>query len=168
MTTRRPSPGRRSPWRQRPKRSYGWLNSSLLTQNLVAGGITSFDLLGGLTLAEKRNVARVDRLFGEIQFRAVSANFGILARLGAIVVSDDAMALGNVPDPFSDDESSWYFNQILLWDEPTVEYHRVQFDARTRRRIPQGYTLTMALENSSASLTSMDWMLGARLLYLMT
>ena len=152
--------------RPRPKRSYGWLNSTLINQTTVVGGVTTFDLLGGLTVAEKRNVARVDRCFGDFMFRGQNANTALAGRFGLIVVTDDAMAALVVPDPLNDDESSWYWNQVLLWDEPTVEYARVRMDAKTRRRIPQSSTMAFVCEVTAGQ--TMDWHVGLRLLYLMT
>ena len=166
MTTRRTSPPRRSPPRQRAKRSVGWLNSTVIDQTTAVGAETTLDLLGGLTFAEKRIVARVEVVFGSIHFRSIAANATILGRYGIIVVGDDALAAGALPDPFGDDESSWMWNRELLWDRTDLEHTILEIRTRTRRLIPQGSTLAFVLENSALSANTMGWNLGLRLLYL--
>ena len=80
--------------------------------------------------------------------------------MGAIIISNDAMAGGFSPDAFQDPEAPWYFQQTMLWDEPALTYEIATIDVHTSRNLPQDYTLGLSIENSGSSVGVLEWQAG--------
>jgi len=169
MTTR--SAGRRS---NRPRRvarpATGWTQSTLVSAGNITPGVQSgIDLLGGFTVAEKRGVGKILRVIGEIRYRSTAVNQKTGGRFTLQVMQDDAFAVAAWRDPIGDAEDSWYWNAVLLYDEPNLDYKSSLVDTKTTRRLNGSYqTLALVIENSSASIGTIEYQLGFRTLYVKT
>ena len=99
--------------------------------------------MGGLTVAEKQAVGTIERLVGGFSVRSSGAGLNIRGRLGFIKVTDDALALGAVPDPMGDLESSWMYNQFWSQEDAANVPVYYNFDVKSRRRL-DGYGQSIA------------------------
>ena len=164
MTTRAPRRGSPRRSRRGPRPSVGWTNATVGETALGSGVTSNTDLLGAFTVGEKFNIGKILRVFGEVHFRGATANVNLAARFGLAIVSDDSLALSAVPDPLGDEAFGWYWNDALLWSEPSTEYKMKRVDTRTQRRlIGDASTLMFSLENPAG--TAMDFMFAFRILY---
>ena len=125
-------------------------------------------MLGGLSIQEKSRVGTVLRLVGDIYAHNVTANAQSFGRWGIHLLTDDAMAAGTVLEPLTDHQADWMWNEHIYADSSTValDPFRKPLDIRSKRRIPNLFTLAFVMEISSAANGALDWALGLRVLYL--
>ena len=143
-----------------------WGQSDLNEQSTNAGSSTVDDLLTTMDVAQKRRVASILRILIDFHYSSVTANAQIFGRFGLVVVHDDAMAASALPDPLTDDESSWMINQHFHHDQPDLNEKVEHYDLRSRRRFPSDlYTVALILQNSVSSNAAMEWGMGLRYLY---
>ena len=127
-----------------------------------------FDVLGGLSVAEKNEIRRVLTVHGRFSYAAATGGSHTFGRYGLIVVNDDAIAVGAVaslPNPIGDSDSSWMWNDHFHTEmASTVQSKDDAFQAKASRLIPLGFSLLFALEVSSAAATSVHWSVAMRVL----
>ena len=164
MTSRRSAPRGRSRAR-RP--NYEWLNFSVFNTTLTDGGETTADLLGGLTLVEKNRVRTIVRVIWQFQVRSATAGNRAAGRFGLIKVSDDAMAVTQVPDPLGDHIAGWYLNVGFFQEDAANVPVVLQGDLRSKRRLlGDAETIAWVAESdTSASVGSAQLTFLARILY---
>ena len=95
------------------------------------------------------------RILGEIALSPSGAAAHALYRLGLLVVTDDAMEAGAVPEPWNDSVSwMWEVAGRLLTDvlnKPDAVY-RIPVDVRVARRLPQdGMSLVLVIDCPATS-----------------
>jgi len=144
----------------------GWTNATSGGFAVAAANTTALDLLGAFTVGEKFNIGTILRVVGVINYRGAVANATIIARWGLAIVSDDALALGSVPDPVGDPSFGWFFNDSLMWNEPNQEHRERNIDLGTSRRlIGDASTLIASFENGSGSSQNLEVKFALRILY---
>jgi len=163
MTTRR----RRRGFSSRMKPAVGWTRATLLSTSTVAAGSTvGIDLLGAFTVAEKRNVGKILRVFGTFKFRSNADDFPIGGAFGINVIRDDAFAAAAWTDPLTDSEASWYWYSSLLQDSKLNLMEAVHVATKTQRRLNGSWeTLGLIVENSGSSQSTLEFQLGFSVLY---
>ncbi len=99
--------------------------------------------------------ATIRRMIGHatafIQDPTVTAQGELIIALGIAVVTQDGLAAGAVPDPFSDFNQDWYYWTMrtlqILSTTPSVVQVDWDFDIRSMRRLRGGYALAMMTES---------------------
>ena len=158
---------RRSTRSRAPRRDTAWAQIGLSEQQTAANGQVIQDVLTGLSVAEKRAVHSVLRVILDFGWSATGANFAVNARIGLVVVHDDALAAGAVPDPFGDEAAGWMLNQWVSVDgAASADFRHITRDLRAGRVLPGEFsTLAFVLDAASSNDSSMNWSLGLRVLY---
>ena len=105
--------------------------------------------------------ATIMRILGHVDLRASATNSNLFWRLGVILVSDDAIAVSAVPDPF-EDAAAWMYENSGLFSASNInepqQMTQLPIDIRVKRRMPQeDLSLAMILENMSGSSTSFTY-----------
>ena len=168
MTTKGRGRVSRSPQNRGARRSVGWTSSTLFNGTVGDGSQSVVDGLGGLTVAEKRDVRTILRTIGTLYVRATSAGSLVTGRFGLIKVTDDAMAAGVLPDPVGDTESSWLYNTMYRQEDAANVPVRYDFDLKGRRRLMgDGQTIGIIIESSTTSVGEATYSFGIRFLYSM-
>ena len=168
------SPRRRSTGRGRAlSRSAGPV-ASLVWRGIASTNITAL-AIGAQTVVEVLDQTIDDiahgtimRILGNLTMRAAAANLQIFFRAGLIVVTDDALVAGAVPEPWAD-PAPWMWEDTGLFETDSAndgsQYHRLVIDVRVKRRMPQAeHSLVMVLENLAASGTGLDFHLNLKAL----
>ena len=141
-----------------------WTTVSLSETNTGPGNSVAFDALGGFTLTEKHNLSGFIRAQVYFKYAGSSINLDSFGAFGLIVVEDDAMAVPQVPDPFTDGDAPWMLHQYFHWAEPTVIFRELTPFTRSRRRVAIKETVSFVLDVAPASDTSLNWNIYIRLL----
>ena len=119
MTTR--SIGRRKSTRLRrgggSREPTMWTTVSLSEVSTAIGAQTAFDVLGGFTLTEKHNISGVITVHGIYSYAGGSAGVETFGALGLIIAEDDALAVPEVPEPFTDGDAPWFLHRYWHWRE---------------------------------------------------
>jgi len=116
---------------------------------------------------EKDRIGTIVRAYGEFRYKSQLINVAIGGRFGLGIVSDDALAVGAVPDPVGDSDFPWYWNQSFFYDRPNSETLRIAFDIKGKRRLNSSKTtLAWVLDNDAIiSGANMEYAFGLRLLF---
>ena len=97
----------------------------------------------------------IERIVGAIKINPAANALNVFYRTGLVVVTDDAMAAGAVPDPFADPASwLWESSGALITDSTTKPDSGVviPIDVRSRRRLRQeDMSLAFVIENLAGS-----------------
>ena len=164
MTTRRRRPASR-PMRSVQKKATRWTTATLNAQSSNVGTEVAFDALGALTVADKNEIRRVVTVHFDFDYSSDAATQHVFGRFGLIVVSDDAMAVPQVPDPVGDADASWMMNHHYHTEADNSDPPRVIRDhVKVSRLIPPKYTLAFVLEVTAGGVGALHWSVGMRLL----
>ena len=118
-----------------------WDNSVINTSLNGANAFANLALDSGVPDDEKKG-ATVTRCLGELWINLVVSGNGDVVSGGIVLVGDDALAAGSLPDlEVSTDEYSWYwwFAQVPVFTSNPQDYSqvmRVRFDLRGQRKYP--------------------------------
>jgi len=159
-----------------PRRATEWVASadSVATQLLAAASSVLDQTLSEASLADIVP-ATVIRVRGELfvgmdQSAASEQAFGAL---GMAVVSEQARVAGvaSVPTPITDEGSDlWFVHQF--WAAPVfvgtdaslLKWYRYSFDSKAMRKLEDGMSIVVVLENASAT-AGMQYLLKFRMLF---
>ncbi len=160
MTTQRR--GRRSFRRPRAKTLWEQISPSAL---LASGGQATSDLTADV-IAEHEHVAKATRIVGEFSVTGptVAGRYNVAA--GITVMSLDGFSGGNVPDPLTDTDQSWWYWTRMTPGLVSVDQGSdpVKFDIRTARNIRRGFRLILVFE-AGVNPGSITFDLSARILW---
>ena len=164
MTTRR---GSRYTRRARgPRARYEWADRiNAAETNLAAGGQANVDLIENVAAATK-NGATVVRLLLWLSLRMAGANVSGEFAHGVIVVSEDAMTGGAVPDP-SQDNVAWYlYENGMLFSEAVTNAgsRHLSYDIRTARKLRESGSVLLHAIINNHSANAMVYNVGSRVL----
>ena len=90
--------------------------ASLLWRGLASTTLTTVGIGGQLVLEIVDQIidgvadSTIERIIGAIKINPAANALNVFYRLGLVLVSDDAMSAGAVPDPFAD-PASWMWEQ---------------------------------------------------------
>jgi len=141
-----------------------WTTAAVFNTSTAVGGETVFDVLGGFTLTEKHNISGLIRIHYRLVHRSATAGLSHSGAMGVGVVQDDALALANVNDPFTQGAGSWPMHRFFMDERVDAVSGVVEGDSRVRRRIPIDASLFFALEVNSASAAPVEWSVSLRVL----
>ena len=139
-----------------------------LNEQTIGGGADEnvSNILDGLSVDEIAQVATIERVIWQGQMGLFSANAEAHGRWGLAVVSEDAFASLTVPDPLSDHQYSWMWNEHFAMDEPNVEFRQFRGETGTKRRLPSPqHRLIMVWETAAGSAGSLKYDIGLRILF---
>ena len=163
---RRPSRRSSGARRQRPRQRSSWVNATLAENSVVAGAISTSDLLSGLSQEEKVDVGTILTVHWQFTMGQGSSNAENHGRWGMMIVTQDAFIGGQIPEPLGDHQANWYWNEAYFLDEPDLRERQFRGQARTKRRLPSGeHTLAFAIESASGSSGTLKFGVGFRILY---
>ena len=118
-----------------------------------------------LDAAQDTDYDMVERVIWQGKYGLSVANSEANIRWGLIVVNVDAFTSAVVPDPFGDHRASWYWNEFLSVDEPTVEFVHFRGGTATRRRIPSiQHRMILVFESDATSAGTLKYDIGLRIL----
>ena len=140
-----------------------WITATLAEAFTASGAQVIFDFLGGLTQAEKLEIRKVVRIHFNFMYRANTDGLHVHGRFGLIVVTDDALAVNESPEPIQDSDASWLLNEFYSSERGDQE-HEISRDIRAQRVIPAGSSLAFVLQSDTASDDSVHWSTGSRIL----
>ena len=108
------------------------------------------------------------RTIGSLTLRALTAAQSVFFRAGLIIVTDDALQAGAVPDPWVD-PASWMWEHADMLrvsnSDSGSQYMRLAIDVKVQRRLPQiENSLAMVFDNSSFSGASFEFFLNLKVL----
>ena len=129
----------------------------------MVGNQSGFDVLGGFTLTEKHNISGFITAHVTFAFRG-TVNVNTYGAFGIIQMEDDALAVAQFPEPFSDGDSPWALHQFFHWNESTNLQRTMQLQTKARRRIGVKNTMAFVLDNAPNSDSSLIWSVYIRLL----
>ena len=141
-----------------------WTTATLNETNTLAGFATAFDALGGFTLTEKHNLSGFITCHYDFHWKSAAVNAQVFGRWGLIVVEDDAMAAGVLPEAIQDSDAPWLHNQHFHWDESSLTERFVHGQMKAKRRIGIKETLMFQVQVNASSNSSVDWGIGMRIL----
>ena len=165
MTTRQA--GRRRPTVRRrrggSREPTMWTTASVSEVLLAVGGQTVLDLLGGFTLTEKHNISGMITAHVLFAFRG-SVNVNTYGAMGLIAAEDDALAVPQVPEPFTDGDAPWALHQYFHWNEAAATQRTIQVQTRSRRKIGVKNSIAFVVDNASSSDSNLVWSAYIRVL----
>ena len=89
------------------------------------------------------------RLVGNLNYFQIAASFEVFnLSVGVGVVTNDALAVGAVPDSIVDLTHDWYWWHSWEGNLGFEAQHNKEFDIRFARKLREGYRLVMVLENT--------------------
>ena len=157
MTTSRTKGGRRGANRRGPRRAVEWFDFEI-NSALVQGSQSVVNLTANLQDDEKKGMTLV-RTIVDLELAAQATGTGGKLSMGIVMVSDDSLAAGAVPDPEDNiDKPGWLWKSLRSFFTSTINDHAqatvVQHDLRGMRKFPaSGADLVLIMTNFAGTVT---------------
>ena len=158
MTTRRP---RSRSFRRTPQKTL-WEQISP-TGSLASGAEQTSDLTADI-VAEHETRAKATRLIGKLWVGDPGVSGKYTFALGIGIMSLDGFNGGNVPDPLTDLDHSWWFHEAVIKHFSGSNDVQMPIDIKTSRNLQRGFRLILVAEAGSNPST-IEWSFTARLLW---
>ena len=150
------------------RKATGWVNHTLVERLTSAPGVTTSDMLDGLSTAEQAAVDKILAIQWRGAFSSQVSGSETHGRWGIGIVTADAFNSGTVVSPLTDHQFPWYWSEPFSYDEITadVRRHHIQGKVASTRRMPSRvHTLMLAVEAPSTAAAGPAWDLAFRILY---
>ncbi len=148
----------RSFQRRAPRRPTTWdATAPALVNMAAAASLTVIDITAQAIANSEEQTGTIRRLIGGIRIMSDDTATRVDFAAGISVVTEDALAAGQVPDPLSDLEQDWYWWRRGILDVPASPAGLVQppfweLDNKTARRLRAGFRLALVLEKGVSSI----------------
>ena len=113
-------------------------------------------------------MATILKVHFQFRFKSTVIASDVHGAWGLHIVTDDAMAGGDVPDPGGsfDPDSSWFWHKFFEWDRATLEYLTHEGETGTRRRLPSSkMTMAIIVDNDVTSDATLQFAYALRILF---
>ena len=141
-----------------------WTTASLSEQTVAPGAQSAFDVLGGFTLTEKHNISGIIAVHGIFNYLGLTNTVETYGAFGLTIAEDDALAIPQVPEPFTDGDASWLVHHYFEWEDVSQITKSIVINGRSRRRIPIKQSVAFVVDNAAGSDASLQYGVYLRML----
>ena len=148
-----------------PRHPTIWLQTAF-NGNVAIGGEATGNFLDFLDTVQKTR-AKILAIHGNLTIRPTSAELNVFFGFGTVVLNNDAIAAGIVPDPLNDTNQGWHIwvaSKTRRDADAGAPFERFPFQSTLSRWVRGDNDYSWVLESDSISATALDFSIDARLL----